>query len=133
MRGIAVALALGAGIQAFRQWPPSGPVSAWPAVVVMTVGIVLAYLAGKRGRQGAASATAVAMASAEASGNVLNVQVFSPNAAVAADPDPTRLRVPDVQTVEWLDHAQPAALEPLDVLDLEDVGLDLRDLQEGPP
>lgn len=130
VKGIAIALALGAGIQAFRQWPADGPASMSTAVVVFVLGLIAAYMAGKARRDiGGASAVAVAAANAEASGNVLNVQVFSPPTRTDVALDPLRVRVPEVDQVSWLDRPNVASIEVADVLELEDLGLDVRDLE----
>jgi len=122
-----MALALGAGIQAFRQWPPSGPVSVWPAVVIFLAGLLAAFFAGRAFRRPGGNATAVAVASAEASGNILNVQVFAPGqhkgerdfGLVASAPDPAR--------VEWLDYGQPELTADAGADELVDMGVDERE------
>lgn len=123
-RALALGLGIGAAIQAFRQWPADGPVSLTPAAGVFIVGLLCAYFGGRRG--GGASAVAVASASAEASGNVLNVQLFSPSAAAQREPSVFDVRVPEPESVSWLSSRTQASIEPdmlLDGADLEDLGL----------
>lgn len=129
-RALAFGLGVGAGIQAFRQWPADGPVSMTAAVGVFIVGLLCAYFGGRRGRQSTSStAVAVASASAESSGNVLNVQLFQPGGDAAS---PHRvssvldMRVPEPDRVSWLSTPRHAAIEPeilLDGHDLEELGL----------
>jgi hypothetical protein len=121
---LALGLGVGAGVQAFRQWPPDGPLSTNAVTVLFIAGLLAAYFGGRRrsGSTAVAVATATASSAAEAS-NVVNVQLFSPGAV----PERSILdvRVPEPGTVAWLDAPTAAALEPdvvLDGMSLEDLG-----------
>lgn len=124
-RVLALGLGVGAGIQGFRQWPPDGPVTMNAAIALFLVGLLAAYFGGRRGRQGS-SAVAIATASAEASGNVVNVQLFQPGAHAAEPRSVFTTRVPEPDSVPWLTTPSHAAIEHemfLDGVDLEDIGL----------
>lgn len=122
LRAVAFGLAVGASVQAWRQWPPDGPVTADAAMVVFLFGLLAAYLGGLwggRGRGGAratATATASAEATAAAFGNAVNVAVFT------ADPArPTAFRVPD-ESVSWIEgQRRQLEADELDGLDLFDL------------
>src|SRR5690349_16630038 len=81
LQGLMFGLGVGAGIQAWRNWPPQANVSADTLAVVFCGGLVVAYFAGRfasRGRASAvATATATATADSVASSNV-NVAFFVP-------------------------------------------------------
>lgn len=90
MRLLAFGLVVGAGVQAWRNFPPDGPYSANSAVLVMVFGMVAAFLAGYRwGRPSAhASASAYAAATADATSNAtaantVNLAVVVPGSAGA--------------------------------------------------
>lgn len=117
---IALALGVGAGIQAFRQWPPDGPVSTDVAVTLFVIGLAIAYLGGRwHGRGGAranATATATAVAKSEATGNVVNVAVFTPGGATASG-----LSVP-TESTPWLGGPRPTVeVDDLDGMDVAEL------------
>lgn len=128
-RAIAFALALAAGVQAWRNFPADGPVSMDSAVFVSLVGIVCAYLAGRWDARGRGSATAVAVASAEAtavaaveSSNTVNVAVVMPGAGAGSSS-----RLPEV--LPWQESRPALTADQLDGMDLSDL---LEDSEEEP-
>lgn len=129
MRAVAFGLAVGAGIQAWRQWPADGPVTATAVFVVFVVGLVCAFLGGLWGGRGrAASATAVAVASADAtavaSGGAATVNLYV--ASPAAEPvRPVGVQVPS-ESVAWLEGPRPSIeADDLDGFDLLDAGFEV--------
>lgn len=128
---IAFGLAVGAGIQAWRQWPADGPTTTSSGVLIMIAGMIAAYLAGRwRGRgtnSATAHATATAVASAASVGNTVNLFVATPGGGVT--PASTLAGVPS-DSAPWLTGtAVPALdvalLEGMDDTDLEDLDVDL--------
>lgn len=122
---IAFGLAIGAGVQATRNLPPDGPVTANGAALVLVVAVVCAYVGGRwrgRGRGGAvavASAEATAVASAA---NHVNFAVFTTGQGAGAS------RAVDGGVVLYPSESAPWLGEPRQVVDesiLE--GADLRD------
>lgn len=129
LRALAFGLAVGAGVQAWRQWPPDGPTAASSGIVVMVAGIVMAYLAGRwhgRGNGGAsATATAIATANAASVGNTVQVYVAAPGGGV--QPVTSVVGVASVPSADapWMTSE---AVAELDVSTLE--GMDLAELLE---
>jgi len=78
-RLIAFGLAAGAGLQAWRNFPPNGPATGDALAVVFALGVVLAYVAGRvRGRgRTVSSATSTAVAAAAATAESTAVQHVS--------------------------------------------------------
>lgn len=118
-RVLAFGAAFGAAVQAWRAWPPDGPVTAVPAVVLFVLAVCCAYLAGlwrSRGRATAtATATAVASSVSDAhASNTVNVAVLVPRSAGA-----------DAQALDsapWFAGQRPAiTADDLDGISLEDV------------
>lgn len=117
----------GAGIQAWRNFPADGPVTAAPLAVVFALGIVGAFLGGlwlHRGRGHSASAFASAHASAEASSvssanQSIQLAVILPGSGAGAT---AAGRIPS-EAAPWLtgaDRLQVTA-DDLDGIDLSEL------------
>lgn len=116
LKALAAGLGIGAGIQAFRAWPPDGPVTMDAAAIVFAVGLIAAYLGGRW--HGRGHATAVAVASAEATATAAAVQ--SVNIVLADRPAPP-VRVPS-DTAPWLAGERPQiTADDLDGLDVAEI------------
>lgn len=119
-------LAVGAGIQAWRNIPPDGPVSSDMAFWVLVVAVVLAYLGGRSRRGAYASATATASATAEATAAAhaqQAVQVFITNGEGGARP--VGYSIPTGEA-PWLATSAERPALTLDQLD----GMDLAEFSE---
>lgn len=123
LKAIAFGLACGAGIQAWRAWPPDGPVTADGAAVVLVLGVLCAYLGGRWHGRGTGKATAVAVASAEATATaVQSVNLIIGDTAARA----AGIRVP-TEEVSWFDGQRViASADDFDGFDLTE----LRELEE---
>lgn len=125
--GIAFGLAVGAGVQAFRAWPPLHPVTTDAAVLVLIIAILCAYLGGRW--HGSGRPMAVAMASAEATAvasaqQSVQVAVVMPGGGAGGTVGGVRVPADDVA---WFASEQRHALTESDL-----EGVDLSDLfQEG--
>lgn len=125
-KAIAFGLGVGAGIQAWRNFPPDGPVTASSLALVFAVGILCAFFGGlwsSRGRGGAhamASASAEAVASAVNS-NTVQLAVVMPGAGARA----SGVSLPSDQA-PWMVGASERPQITLDDLD----GLDPAELFE---
>lgn len=141
---IGFGLAAGAGVQAWRNFPPDGPVTARSLALAFVVGVVCAYLGGRwHGRhhvsawasaKATANAAAVAGASADAHQTV-NVAVFAPPAGsqgVQAGGRPA-MRFPDEETL-WVGSAQrQISSDELDGMDLSEFAEDTQCESTGQP
>ncbi len=120
LKMIALGLAGGASVQAWRNWPATGEDTPWSAVGLFVLGIVAAYLAGLWRSRGA---SAVAVASAEATAVASNqtaVNVF--NVVPGSGARPQGLEVPaDLDSLPWVQgpRAQVTAAD-LDGADLSE-------------
>ena len=93
-------LGVGAAVQAWRQWPPDGPVTADGVAVVFVVGLVCAYLAGRTRRGASATATATATATADASASAQSLQVVQ---VVVPDGRSVSDRIDSAPAMPWWD------------------------------
>jgi hypothetical protein len=137
VKPILFGFAAGAAIQAWRQFPPDGPLQPDSAVVIFLAGLVLAYCVGRfrgRGASASASATAIASASADATSvasNQTHVQVafFTGGQGAGQQPALSAGAVPGVvvpDEVAWRGPARPAlSADELDGADLSDLGLEV--------
>lgn len=129
LKAIAFGICAGASIQAWRNWPADGPTSVRSGVLVLLVGIVAAYLAGRwHGRRlpayAFASASATATASAVAQQSV-NVAVVVPGNGAGASHAGSWAAHP--ATLPWMGTERAA----ISADDLD--GFDLADLREPEP
>lgn len=133
LRVIAFGLAAGAAIQAWRNFPPDGPLTSNSLAVAFIVGLVAAFLSGWfMGRPWrAANATAVASAVAEAraaaaSQSNASVQVLINNARDQAGAEAQGgVRVPEPGAVSWMaERPLIASVEDVDGMDLSDLGIE---------
>lgn len=124
LKAIAFGLAVGAGVQGFRNWPADGPVTTDTAVWLFIGGLCAAYLGG-RARRGP-TATANASAHAEATAVASNtVNVFT---VAAAGPStvPGGVLIPS-EHAPWMGEARPAlTLDQVDGMEVSEI-LDSRD------
>ena len=127
---LALGLGVGAGVQAWRQFPPDGPVTPHAVALVFCVGLLSAFLGGlwfsrgKRGAYASASASAVSIAEAVASNtNTVNLAVVVPGRGAAAGVALPADRLP------WMVDAAPVAEISADDLD----GLDFSELMTPEP
>jgi len=129
LRAIAFGLAVGAGVQAWRNFPPDGPVTASSGILVSILGVLFAFLGGLWASRGRSSATATAVASAEATATAnaaqtVNVAVFTTGqGAGAASSAPVGVRLP-ADDAAWFGEQRPQ----LEAGQLD--GMDLRDLYD---
>lgn len=70
-KAIGFGIAFGAGFQALRNYPPSGPMTQDSLWVILTVAVVLAYLGGRWHGRGNVSAHATATATATATSDAV--------------------------------------------------------------
>lgn len=127
VKALAFGLGVGAGIQAWRAFPPSLPVTADAAAVVFIVGLVCAYIGGRSRRGSGATATATATAIAESTATATqSINLVFPAGHGAGSV--TGVRLPS-EAAPWMvgaeDHRQ------LDVSELE--GMDLTEFLEEQP
>lgn len=118
MHFLAFGIGVGAGIQAWRNWPADGPTSTSMGFVVTVAAVLLAYFGGRRRRP---AAVAVASAHAEAvSTSQVNLAVVVPGAGHSR----IGATAPEPGAVSWMGHerAQVTAND-LDGLDLEELGV----------
>lgn len=132
-KAIAFGLSVGAGVQAWRNWPPDGPVTPNAGIVVLLAAVVAAYLAGRWAGRGHGGASAVASARAEASAAAVAAPVQVVNVVLERDFRDTAARyetaggvsVPS-DSAPWLVGARTAVDESLlEGADLRDLGLGL--------
>jgi hypothetical protein len=128
LRAIAFGLAVGAAIQAFRQWPADGPVTVDAAVAVFLVGLLAAYFGGRARRGSAATATATAVSISEANANAqahqsVQVAVVLPGAGAS----PHGIAVPGEGEHAPLWWSTPRGHLEVDQLD----GMDAADLSSA--
>lgn len=122
-KALAFGLGVGAAVQAFRNFPPDGPMQADSVAVVFLAGMVAAFFGGISRRS--VSATAVAAASAEASAsaaatNTVNVAVVIPGRGATSG-----VTVPGEAGVSWQGERRAvASVDDLDGADLSEL-LDL--------
>lgn len=119
---IALGLAIGASLQAWRQYPPDGTPRRDAAMVVFIVGLAVAFAAGRwwghtRPVSARATATATATANAAAVGNSVNVAVIVPGQGAKAH----GVAVPGDGPLPWMVEGGPASVGELDGLDLDEV------------
>lgn len=123
---LAVGIGLGAGLQAWRNYPPDGPVAGDMVALVACVGMLAAYLGGRWHGRGH-SATAVAVASAEASAEATaaasnRVQVNLFTAAPGGGARPAGVMVPADAGAPWIEGPRSElALDDLDGADLSEL------------
>jgi hypothetical protein len=129
LKAIAFGICCGAGFQAWRDYPPGGPLTGDALAWVLVLAVLAAFGAGLwhsrgRGSVSVASATAVASASAESSsvGNTVNIAVLSSDPA-----RPAGVAFP-TEAVEWFGGGARRQVTA-DELD----GADLRDFIEEVP
>jgi hypothetical protein len=120
MKVLAFGLGLGAGIQAFRAWPPDAPVGMESAVVCFIVGLIAAYVAGRARRPAGGIAVATAEATATAS-NTVQLAVVVPGQGAGQVGAHGGISVP-TESAPWLGavHSAPS-LDQLDGADMRDV------------
>lgn len=124
LKAIAFGLAAGAGLQAWRAYPPSSPLTGDSLAVVFAVGVLCAYLGGRWHGRGRTSAVAVAQAEATAvASNHVNVAVVVPGAGAGASVSP--YAVP-TESAPWV--TTPISIPELTADQLE--GMDLSELVE---
>jgi hypothetical protein len=125
LRFIGFGLATGAGVQAWRNFPPDGPVSARPLALFFIVGVLAAYLGGlwrsRSGSYASATATAVAVSSAEATAHqTVNVALVVPGAGAGSTTGGASF---PTESVGWFDGARVQLSEDdLDGADLSELG-----------
>lgn len=133
MKFLAFGLGVGAAIQAWRNFPADGPVSADMAIMVAIAGILLAYFGGKSRRPSAvAIAQAAAHAEATASANnSVNVAIVMPGQGAGQSQG---VVVPDFETVSWsAGEKHQVTADDLDGLDFEDAGFEMPEQSNVPP
>ncbi|MGY2704855.1 hypothetical protein [Nocardioides sp. HB32] len=129
MKLIAFGLCVGAGVQAWRNFPADGPVTIGPAVLVMCLAVLAAYLVGRGVRGVGSSATAVAVASASAestsvagASSTVNLAVVIPGQGAASAP--MGVQIPS-ESAPWLGGSKPVPeLADLDGYDLSELGFE---------
>lgn len=122
---IAFGLAIGAGFQAWRNYPADGPVSGDMAFWVMVAAVVCAYLGGRSRRGAYATATATATATAEATAAAHAQQAVQVFIGSGEGPRPVGYSVPSADA-PWLATSKERPALSLDQLD----GMDLAELSE---
>lgn len=130
LKALAFGLGVGAGVQAWRNWPANSLVTADSLAVVFCVGLVAAYFAGRARSRGHVSASATATAAAVSTSaaqatNSLNVFIAP---GMGAGSTPTVVSVP-TEDAPWM--TAPDTTPQLTVDQLE--GMDLEDLADALP
>ncbi|MCW2787151.1 MAG: hypothetical protein JWP74_3668 [Marmoricola sp.] len=120
LKAIAFGLGCGAGVEAWKNFPPDGPVTTRPLALVFIVGLLCAYLGGRWHGRGhvSASATAVAVANASATAQqAVNLVVMTGGGAA-----PGRgVQVPS-EAVSWFEGERVQVTEAdLDGMDLSEL------------
>lgn len=129
LKFLALGLGVGAGVQAWRNFPPDGPVTPDALAFVFGAGLLVAFLGGlwfSRGRGAYASASATAVATAEAvasNTNTVNLAVVVPGRGAGAGVSLPADRLP------WMVDAVPVAEISADDLD----GFDFAELTTPEP
>lgn len=128
---IVVGIAAGLALQAFRNFPPDGPVTPNAAVLMALVGMLAAYGVGRGRKRWGPVAVASASASSESSALAaaradqrLAVQLIVNNGETGARP--VGIQLPDAATAPWLVGASDRPQITADDLD----GMDDRDIIE---
>lgn len=122
LKSIAFGLCCGAGLQAWRHWPPDGPVTATGAAFVLVVAVLAAYFGGRwHGRQTPVSAWASARADATATATAqqqqsVNVAVLVPGSTGAGARATSTL-----DALPWLGASQLDVTEVSELLEGFDV------------
>lgn len=125
---IAFGLAFGAGFQALRNYPADRTPTGSALLLVMVIGIVCAYCAG-RGVRSARGPVAIAQSRAKASAKArseassqaaVQVNLWQP-APGQAEPVSGGTTVPDLDRVGWLAHRQVLEHEDIDGMDLAEL------------
>lgn len=133
MKFLAFGLGIGAGIQAWRNFPADGPVAPDMAIVISIAGILLAYFGGKS-RRPSAVAVAQAHAHAEATAsaqNVVNLAITVPGQGAG---NSAGVVVPDFEAVSWMGgERHQVTADDLDGLDLADAGFEPVDQDASSP
>lgn len=122
---IAFGLAAGAALQAWRNFPPDGPMQSESLALLFVVGVVCAYLGGRSRRPSTQVAIAQAAAFAEAKAentNTVNLAVVLPGGGAR----PHGVVVPDMDDMPWMVGERPQ----LDAGQLD--GMDLAEFAEDP-
>lgn len=126
---ILVGIVAGITVQAFRNFPPDGPVTPSSAVLVALLGMLAAYGVG-RGRRRWGS-VAVASASASAESTALAAARADQRMAVIINTGPgahpVGVQLPNEDTAPWLVGASDRREVTADDVD----GMDLAELMEG--
>jgi hypothetical protein len=125
LKAIAFGLAVGAGVQAWRAFPPSSPVTGDSVALVFVVGVVCAFLGGLWHGRGRHNVSAHAHAEAHAiAANQVNLAVVVPGAGAGASVSP--YAVP-TDAAPWI--ASSSTVPALDGDQLE--GFDLSEILEA--
>lgn len=128
---VAFGLAVGAGVQAWRNFPADGPLTAHAAMIAAVVGTVAAYLGGRamRGR-GHVSASASAYAAARAEAQSSSTATQQVNVAVVLPGQPSAsssVGAAHLDALPWVGAARPLQGEVDQLLE----GYDLSELAVG--
>ena len=134
LKALSFGLGLGAGVQAWRNWPATALVSGDALAVVFCVGLVAAYFAGRwSSRHRGASATAVAVSSSESSAAAVssasqhvNVAFVLPGAG--AGQHAGGVAIPS-ESAPWIGSSSTAPALTSDHLE----GFDLADILDSHP
>lgn len=126
LKFLSLGLGVGAAIQAFRNFPPDGPLTPDMAYLLFGIGLLSAYYGGKwrgRGRYNLATATASAAARSDAAAtasNQVNVAVIVPGQGAGS----RGVTVPS-ESAQWFDgqRAQITSDE-LDGMTASDLGIE---------
>lgn len=128
---IVVGLVAGIALQAFRNFPPDGPVTPNAAVLIALLGMLAAYGVGRGRRRFGSVAVASASASSESTALAaaradqrLAVQLIVNNGETGARP--VGVQLPDEKTAPWLMGATDRPQLSADQVD----GMDLAELME---
>lgn len=122
MKVLLFGLAAGAAVQAWRNFPADGPLTATSAMLLAGIAVLAAYLVG-RGRRLRFGAVAVATAEANAeahavASNQVNVAVVVPGGGAR----PSGVTVPDADHTAWIEGPRHVAeLDDLDGMDLSEL------------
>lgn len=119
---LALGLGIGAGVQAWRGWPPTSPATPESLWLVFAVGLVAAYYAGRRRRGGTAVATAVASASAS---NSVQVAVIVPGQGASTSHLGASVPTASAPWLESTSTVPELTADSLEGMDLSDVVQDV--------
>lgn len=129
LKALAFGLGVGAGVQAWRNWPSTSLVTADAMAVVFVVGLLSAYFAGRFRGRGNVSATATATAVAEAvATNTVNLAVVVPGGGAGAAASPFSVPSDAAPWIASTTTTPQLTGDQLEGMDLDEL-LDERDTQ----